>query len=352
MNDPEGQTNEKGDYSMNKNDLINEIIAGLIAIFSKEQLDMIKAMFLVKMQNYEIKEICTELSTEVHDNDYVLKRFAVDQIAKGLKQSTINAYLGGIKRFLNDTGLNYKAVTSQDIINYMAILKVKPNQSGKANSQTYISGVNKILFIFFEWAYRKHFIDEDIMRDVDRIKAKQKRKERISNEEIEACREEIKTIREAALFELMISTGLRVGEICNLKIEDMELYNRVIHIREGKSESAEREVYPSIKARNALQKYIGNRWHGYVFQQDRAGEERALTTGTVNKWAKEIGARAGCHCKTTVHVFRKTFASNEFERTNDVKYVSILLGHSSTAVTEKYYLVDDMKKIKYKALAI
>ena len=40
----------------------------------------------------------------------------------------------------------------------------------------------------------------------------------------------------------------------------------------------------------------------------------------------------------------------EYRRTKDVKYVSILLGHSSTAVTEKYYLVDDLKAVEYQAL--
>ena len=65
-----------------------------------------------------------------------------------------------------------------------------------------------------------------------------------------------------------------------------------------------------------------------------------------------IGERANCHCITTVHVYRKTFASMEYRRTKDVKYVSILLGHSSKAVTEKYYLVDDLKEIEFKALYV
>ena len=86
-------------------------------------------------------------------------------------------------------------------------------------------------------------------------------------------------------------------------------------------------------------------------ESDRISNGKALTTGTINKWASEIGKRGECHCKTTVHVFRKSFASIEYRRTGDAKYVSILLGHSSTAVTEKFYLVDDMKDIAYKALA-
>ncbi len=57
---------------------------------------------------------------------------------------------------------------------------------------------------------------------------------------------------------------------------------------------------------------------------------------------------AAVHCKTNVHCYRKTFASNIYRRTGDVKVVSILLGHASTAVTEKYYLIDDMQDVAYK----
>ena len=113
-----------------------------------------------------------------------------------------------------------------------------------------------------------------------------------------------------------------------------------------------RDVYLTIEARNALRKYIGVRTSGFVFRPERdvLQEDIPISTGTIEKWAKEIGEIAGCHCVTTVHVYRKTFASCEYRRTGDVKYVSIILGHSSTAVTEKYYLVDDMKDIEYKAL--
>ena len=108
----------------------------------------------------------------------------------------------------------------------------------------------------------------------------------------------------------------------------------------------------TIKARNALQKYLGHRWHGFVFRPSRniLDDNVPMTTGSIEDIAKEIGKRGNCHCNTTVHVYRKTFASMEYRRTKDVKYVSILLGHSSTAVTEKFYLVDDLKEIEYQAL--
>lgn len=337
---------------MTKNDLINEIISSLVSKLSGEELELVKATFVVKMQGYDIHELCTLPSTEVMDNDYIYKRFAVDMLAKGLKQSTIKTYMNYIRPFFDKLQKNYKEVTSQDIIDYMAILKISTNAKGKKNSQTYIANINRVMFIFFGWAYKKHHIDVDIMRDVDRIRSKQKKKERLSQEEIEACRDNVKSTKEKALLELMLSTGLRVGEIAKLRIEDIDFSKRKIHIPEGKSESAERDVYLTVKARNAVQKYIGNRCHGFVFRPDRQVIDinNQITPGTINKWTKEIGERAGCHCSTTVHVYRKTFASMEYRRTKDVKYVSILLGHSSTAVTEKYYLVDDLKEIEYQAL--
>lgn len=68
--------------------------------------------------------------------------------------------------------------------------------------------------------------------------------------------------------------------------------------------------------------------------------------------AKDIRKRAGVHCVTTVHVYRKTFASETYRRTGNIKLVSVLLGHASTTITEKYYLIDDMKDIEYQALYI
>lgn len=334
---------------MTKNEIINDVVSSLVMVLTKDQLEIVKSTFIVKMQGYDIHEVCTLPSVEVIDNEFILKRFAIDMIAKGLKQKTITSYLCYIKPFLNGTGLNFRSVTPQDIIDYMAVKRVTKNSKGKLNSQNYLCNISKALFIFFGWAYKKHYIDVDIMNDVERIKPKQKKKERLSVEEMEACREVAKDIRDKALLELMLSTGMRVGEISALKIEHIDFEKRTIHIPEGKSDSAERDVYLTVRARNALKKYLNGRTEGYVFRPSKKSiaDFTALGNGTIEKWAKEIGEKAGCHCPTTVHVFRKTFASEEYKRTGNIKYISIVLGHSSTAVTEKFYLIDDMKDIEH-----
>lgn len=358
---------------MTKNDIINDVVCSLTLSLNQEQLDLVKSVFIVKMQGYEIHELCTLPSTEVRDNEWLFQRFMIDMLAKNLKMSSIKAYMDHVRPFFEYTNLNYMAVTSQNIIDYIAIRKVTPNKNGRMNGPAHISNISKALFVFFQWAYKKHHIDNDIMRDVDRIKQPVKRKERISLEEIASCRHVIGCIdkvdgenisikklrnlreikkRKEALFELMLSTGLRVGEIANLKIEDIEFDKRKVHVTEGKTEYAIRDVYLSFEARDAILRLIGNRRSGYVFRpvKDSIPEDKRIGTGTIEKWAKEIGEAGGCHCETTVHVFRKTFASELYRKTKNVKLVSVLLGHSSTAVTEKFYLVDDMQEIEHQAL--
>lgn len=335
-----------------KNEMLADISTNLVTYLDKEQVDMVKAVFMIKMQGYDIHAVDTAPEVQVLDIDAILQRFEKDMQAKGTKDSSIRTYKSTVNAFLKSTGAALTCITARHVTDYLADKRTEPNVHGRKNSQTYISDIYRNLSVFFDWAYRKHHINEDIMRDVDRVRPKQKKKERLSVEEMEACREAVKDDREKALLELMFSTGMRVGEISRLRIEDMNLDKRRIYIPDGKSDTSERYVYLTIKARNALKRYIGDRKTGYVFRSNRKtlDEDTPLGKGSIEKIAKDIGKRAQVHCDATVHIYRKTFASEEYRRTGSVKYVSILLGHASTAITEKYYLVDDLKDVEYQAL--
>lgn len=139
-----------------------------------------------------------------------------------------------------------------------------------------------------------------------------------------------------------------------IKFSDGAICNGRFWISEGKTEYAVRDVFLSFSARDAILRLIGDRKSGYVFRpvKNSLADNKPIGTGTLEKWAKEIGEAGNCHCETTVHVYRKTFASETYRRTKNVKLVSKLLGHSSTAVTEKYYLIDDLQDIEYQALQV
>lgn len=194
---------------------------------------------------------------------------------------------------------------------------------------------------FFAWAYRKKHIDDDVSRDIDKIRQPQKRKERLSDEEIARASLSLgHDLRLNALFELMLAAGPRVGEIVNLNIDNLDFAHKEIHIW-GEKISQWRTCFMTERCKQALQQYIGDRTEGAVFIGLR-GRGR-MCNKSIEDMVKEIAMAGGCKFSATVHSFRKTFASREYRRTKDVLFVSKRLGHSSTDVTIKYYICDDIE---------
>lgn len=276
-------------------------------------------------------------TTDVRDNEWILGRYHVDLIAVGRKEKTIEMYLYMLKKFFEETGVHYATMTGQDVMDYIAIRQYRDKIS-----KSYAGNIQKCLSAFVKWAYRKRHIDKDIYWDIDKIKIPQKRKKRLSDYEVSKCKNVLKTLREKALLELMLSAGPRVGEICNLKIENLDFESGEINIY-GEKSSKWRVCFMTPDCRVALEQYINDREEGYVFLNSRNVETgKPLCKATIEEIAKEIAARAGCRNVATVHVYRKTFASREYQRTKDILYVSHRLGHANTAVTEKYYICDDI----------
>lgn len=326
---------------MTKTDLINDVVYEMSGTLDREQADRLKITLLVKMHDCEVTQIASLPATTVYDNDRLLQRYLVDGIAAGLKVSTMRSYTTAVRALFRDTGKNYRMVTGQDITDYLAIRQyrdhISPNY--KATLYRYFSS-------FWQWAYRRHHLAEDIMQDVDRVRPVQKKKERLSDEEVEDIREACQTVRERALFELMMSTGMRVGEIAALNIADLDLRNKRISIW-GEKTGRYRTGMLSVRAVRALKACIGDRTDGPLFVSDRRPYGR-MQTGGLEDNAKGLGVRAGItRVSTTVHVYRKTFASVLYRKTKDVLLVSKLLGHAKTDMTVQYYLVDDIDDMQH-----
>lgn len=321
---------------MTKTDFINNIAYSMAEYLTTEGIEHLKTIIRVNLVDVELTAAETLPSTEVYDNEYILKRYIIDLTAKGRKRSTINQYVTILKKFFRETGLNYYTCTGQQVMDYLAIMQYKGNIK-----KSYAETLQKYLSTFFQWAYSKRHIPEDVARDIDKIKAPQKLKERLSDEEI--VRASMGIAHDpllTALFELMLSAGPRVGEIVNLQIENLDFNRQEIKIW-GEKTSQWRTCFMNERCKQALARYIGDRTTGPVFTG------RSLSGGTcentLETLAKKIGVIAGCKFNATVHSYRKSYASREYRRTKDILYVSKRLGHSSTDVTIKYYICDDIE---------
>lgn len=321
---------------MTKAELINDVIYEMSGYLTPDGVDQFKTVMTVKLVDYNLSAVETLPSTEVYDNEWILKRYIIDLTATGRKRGTINGYMAVLKKFFRDTGLNYYTCTGQNVMDYLAVRQYK-----EKISKAYAETSQKYFSSFFQWAYRKKHIPEDISRDIDKIKAPQKHKQRLSDEEIVRASMAIAgDARLTAFFELMLSAGPRVGEIVTMKIENLDFDRREIRIW-GEKSSQWRTCFMTERCRQALKRYIGNRREGPAFLGKRG--KGGMCEHSFEEMAKEIGVLAGCRFKTTVHCYRKTFASKEYRRTKDILYVSRRLGHSSTDVTIKYYICDDIE---------
>jgi site-specific recombinase XerD len=204
---------------------------------------------------------------------------------------------------------------------------------------------------FFKWAYRKKHIKEDIMLDVDSVKADAKKKEYLTQLEIDDLKDSAKkhkNIRDIALLEFLLSTGVRVGELVNLNIEDIDFDNSEVNIYAEKTREY-RTGYLTARARKALKAYLGSRTddNAALFVTTRKTNQR-LQKGGVETILKNIAKEAGITKHCTVHLFRKTFATVLFANSCDITTIAKLLGHKSTETTSKHYLTIDKEDTKYR----
>lgn len=331
---------------MTKTDLINDVAYEMAPELTEHQIDRLKITMLVKLKNFEVTEMSWLPAVQNHDNEWLLKRYMVDSLAVGNHESTIKQYIGAMKVFFRESGKNYQEVLGQDITDYLALKQYRDHIS-----QNYKSTLYRYFSSFFGWAYRKHHIGQDIMLDVDRVKMMQKKKERLTDEDVEDIREVLQNPREKALFELMLSTGMRVSEIVHLNIGDIDLQRKRVTIW-GQKSSKYRTGMLNPKAVKALQSYIGSRAGDEPLFYSERGHRR-LSKEWIQKMAKDIAVRGGItRVKVTVHVYRKTFASVLYRKTQDVLLVSKLLGHSKTDLTVQYYLIDDIDDMQYRYSAV
>lgn len=145
------------------------------------------------------------------------------------------------------------------------------------------------------------------------------------------------SLRDAAVIELLFATGMRISELCSLKINDINLYDGCILIY-GKGDKERRLQIGNPSVISILNKYEVD-FHSEImncnhFFANQSG--RSLTDQTVRRMINKYTALAAIDLHITPHMFRHTFATSLLEADVDIRYIQEMLGHSSINITEIY----------------
>lgn len=153
-------------------------------------------------------------------------------------------------------------------------------------------------------------------------------------------------LRDRAILELFFSTGLRLSELCNLSVDDVDLSKDEFSVR-GKGDKL-RVVFLSDSARSALKSYLKHRqdMDDSLFVRHVKGKGRLDSGGAiyprfVQRMIKIYAAKAGITRKVTPHVLRHSFATDLLANGADIRSVQALLGHAHIGTTQIYTHVTD-----------
>lgn len=144
-------------------------------------------------------------------------------------------------------------------------------------------------------------------------------------------------LRDAAVIELLFSSGMRISELCTLHVHDINLHDGTILIY-GKGDKERRIQIGNESVLHILREYRNNFDneinHCNHFFANQNGS--ALSDQAVRRMIKKYSDRASINIHITPHMFRHTFATSLLEADVDIRYIQEMLGHSSINITEIY----------------
>lgn len=313
-----------GDTSMEEKivSVLNEMSEYLSIIQMKKLQEVI-------IRNFSENEV---VKTNIPNEEF-LKMFLAAKRIEGCSERTIKYYRMTIQNLLSVVKTNVRKITTEEIREYLSDYQKINNCSNVT-----IDNVRRNISSFFSWLEEEDYILKSPMKRIHKIKTKTVVKNTISDEGIEKLRDHCRERRDLAIIDLLYSTGIRVGELVNLNIDDVDLEGRecVVYGKGGK----ERRVYFDAKAKVHLKEYIENRCddNEALFVTLDAPYDRLKISG-VEIRLRNLGRQLNLE-KIHPHKFRRSMATRAIDKGMPIEQVQKILGHSQIDTTMQYAMVN------------
>lgn len=279
---------------------------------------------------------------------YLISEFLNYIRNKNYSENTIISYINDLYYFYEFVKMDFDKVKYDDVRDYLEYLSLKKEKS------TSVSRKISSLKSFYKFLYKNNYIDK---KDYPLVKVTYPKKEKklpkflYYNDLLEIINESSKDkdgVRDRLIIEMLYATGVRVSELVNIKLSDIDFNNKRIVVC-GKG-NKERVVYYGDYAKEVLDKYLEThirKDNNYLFLNSK-GEQ--ITDGGIRYIIDNIMKKLSIKTHVTPHVLRHTFATDMLNNGCDIKVVQELLGHSSLKATEIYTHVTNerLKEVYYK----
>jgi site-specific recombinase XerD len=247
---------------------------------------------------------------------------------KNYSNKTIESYSGYLFKFIKSTGKSAKHLSAEDFNNFLK----SNNFTSYQQHNAYISSVK----IFYEKILKRKFIKIDFSRPRNEKKLPQI----IDSGELLFSISKISNIKHKSIISLAYSVGLRVSEVINLKIEDIDSKRMIIHIKNAKGRK-DRLVPLSENILKLLREYfIEYKPNEYLFNgQNSSKYSSASCNAIVKKYIDK---------KYHFHLLRHSCFTHLIENGTDCRIIQKIAGHSTIKTTEGYMQVSTkvLSKIK------
>lgn len=279
------------------------------------------------------------------EKDYLLKDF-LDYLTleRGLSENTAKAYRSDIEKFykfLDGNGIELKSVKREQISDYLWAQR-EENKESSTVARNLIA-----LKVFFKYLSREGYLQEEPTAVMESPRLWKKLPHTLSVDEtrrlLESAQgEEPQILRDRAILELLYASGLRISELVNLKLNDLNFEVGFLKSR-GKG-GKERIVPLGSKAISYLKKYLSSARGEYLkgpseyLFLNRSGKK--ISRQSCWKMIKKYANLAGIKKKISPHTLRHSFATHLLERGADLRAVQEMLGHANISTTQIYTHID------------
>lgn len=263
----------------------------------------------------------------------------------GLSEGTQKLYATHLNRLLETVGdLPITEVDAKVLRGFMSGLR---RRDGRKYSAAYLDQVYRTLHTFFEWLVREHVLAVNPITQVRRVKVPKRKSPRLKLNEVSQVIKAVKQTwhaeRNLAMIYLMVGSGLRRGEVLNLRLSELDLENRAV--RGFGKDKEEREIPVGEETVEALQAYLNVRpasSSDKVFLKEN-GEP--LEKDGIQSMMYRLKAKTGLS-KLCCHLLRHTFANHYIAGGGSLRKLQKILGHSSIHTTADIYTDPELAELQ------